>query len=235
MWLFRNRSRRRLCNWRERRKHSQELRFHLRSLSLIPRTAIKFVRGGQSIRRFLWRLVWRDWKQKQKKDLSFNSFDRMKHERTGSIHDNAKLIQAVIDEEDRNWIPSKGVETFNFRGSQLRDLDWWYTDNWWTDYLYLSRPDWFEVTVQRCHLWFKNEYTYWTVYIERNVTDRTYWIPWNLVRDNQWTCHTFRWVRSLRHALKLWELWTELLLGLANPEEYFLTEEEYDKMWKLHE
>lgn len=156
---------------------------------------------------------------------------RMKHIMKGSIVDNAKLIQAMIDEEDRSWIPSKGVEDFSFKWSQIRDLNWRFVAEDDDRYIYLNRDDWFDVTIQRCkHL----DLTYYFVYIERECTDSSYWIPWGLVTWTQETRHTFRWVRSLKHALKLGEICWELMTGLANPEDYFLTRAEYDNMWKLH-
>jgi hypothetical protein len=143
----------------------------------------------------------------------------------GSIVDNVKLIQAMIDEEDRNWIPSKGVEDFHFEWSQLRDLNWRFVAEDTNDYLYLNRDDWFEVTIQRWHF---KDLTYYFVYVEKEVDDKGIWIPQELVSWTQSICHTFRWVRSLRHALKLWELWSELALGIFHPEDYFLTKDERD-------
>lgn len=148
----------------------------------------------------------------------------MKYTMEGSISDNAKLIQAIIDEEDRNWIPSKGVEDFNFKWSQLRDLNGRFLSPDWNDkYLYLNRDDWFMVTIQRCQY---GKLTYYFVYVENEKTDSVYWIPQELVPWNQATCHQFRWVRSLRHAMKLWEFGWELMIWLANPEDYFITKEE---------
>lgn len=151
---------------------------------------------------------------------------RMKHEMKGSIADNAAIIRALIEEEDRNWIPSKGVEWFNFLGSQLRDLNGRFVAEDTNDYLYLNRDDWFNVTVQKCHNF--KDLTYYFVYVEKDVDDKGIWIPQDLVPWTQCICHTFRWVRSLRHALKLWELWSELALWLAHPEDCFLTREERD-------
>ena len=147
----------------------------------------------------------------------------MRHEMVGSIVDNAKLIQAIIEEEDRSWIPSKGVEDFNFKWSQIWDLNWRFIDKKNDDYIYLNRDDWFEVTIQRCRI---KELIYYFIYVEKELTDSSYWIPWGLVSWTQETCHKFRWVRSLRHAMKLWELWSELMMWIANSEEYFLTQEE---------
>lgn len=147
----------------------------------------------------------------------------MKHTMVGSIVDNAKLIQAMIEEEDRNWIPSKGAEWFNFKWSQLRDLNWRFVAEDDDRYIYLNREDWFDVTIQRCK---HRDLTYYFVYVEREKTDASYWFPQGLVTWTQSTCHTFRRVRSLRHAIKLGEYWAELMLWLANPEEYFLTQEE---------
>lgn len=147
----------------------------------------------------------------------------MKHTMKGSIVDNAKLIQAMIDREERSWIPSKGVEWFNFKWSQLRDLNWRFVAEDTDKYIYLNRDDWFDVTIQKCQY---GKLTYYFVYVEREITDETYWIPEKLLSNNQSTCHTFRWVRSLKHAMKLWEYWAELMLWLANPEDYFLTQEE---------
>lgn len=147
----------------------------------------------------------------------------MKHEMKWSIVDNAKLIQAMIDGEDRNWIPSKGVEWFNFKWSQLWDLNWRFVAENDNRYIYLNREDWFDVTIQKCQY---NNLTYYFVYVENEKTDASYWFPWGLVTWTQSTCHTFRWVRSLRHAMKLWEYWAELILWLANPEDYFLTQDE---------
>ena len=158
----------------------------------------------------------------------------IERKRERSIKEDAAVISEIIAGELKSWIPEKGVEDFNFKWSQLWDSDWWFmTEHWGQDYIYLNRPDWFQVTVQRCEIWYKWEYTYWTVYIERNITDRI-WIPGELVHDNQGTCHTFRWVRSLKHALRLGEICWELMTGLANPEDYFLTRDEYDNRWKLH-
>ena len=146
----------------------------------------------------------------------------MKHTMKGSIADNAKLIQARIEEEDRSWIPSKGVEDFHFKWSQNRDLNWRFiADN--DNYIYLNRDDWFDVTVQRCKY---KDLIYYMVYVEYEKTDASYWFPQGLVTWTQETRHTFRWVRSLRHAMKLGEFWWELMLWLANPEDYFLTQEE---------
>lgn len=148
----------------------------------------------------------------------------MKHKMIGSIVDNAKLIQAMIDEEDRNWIPSKGVEDFNFKWSQVWDLNGRFVDENDDRYIYLNRDDWFDVTIQRCR---QGDLTYYFVYIEIERTDSSYWIPEGLVTGTQSICHTFRWVRSLRHAMKLWEYWAELMRWLANPENYFLTQDEW--------
>lgn len=141
----------------------------------------------------------------------------------GSIADNAKLIEAIIEGEDRSWIPSKGVEDFNFKWNQIRDLNWRFVDEDNDKYMYLNRDDWFDVTVQKCK---HKDLTYYFVYIENEKTDASYWIPEGLVTWTQSTCHMFRWVRSLRHALKLGEICWELMTGLANPEDYFLTQEE---------
>ena len=148
----------------------------------------------------------------------------MRHEMKWSIADNAKLIEAMIEGEDRSWIPSKGAEDFNFKWSQIRDLNWWFVAEDDDRYIYLNREDWFNVTVQRCKY---KDLTYYFVYIENEKTDSSYWFPWGLVTWTQETCHQFRWVRSLRHAMKLWEYWWELMLWLANPEDYFLTQEEW--------
>ena len=147
----------------------------------------------------------------------------MKHTMKGSIADNAKLIQAMIEEEDRNWIPSKGAEDFSFKWSQLWDLNWRFVAEDDDRYIYLNREDWVDVTIQRCKY---KDLTYYFVYVENEKTDASYWFPWGLVTWTQGTCHTFRWVRSLRHAMKLGEFWWELMLWLANPEDYFLTQEE---------
>ena len=150
----------------------------------------------------------------------------MKHTTDWSIHDNAKLIQAMIEEEIRNWIPSKSVEDFNFKWSQLRDLNWRFiSSDGNKDYIYLNRDDWYDVTVQRCRKW---ELIYYFVYVEKELTDASIWIPQGLVTWTQSTCHTFRWVRSLKHAMKLWEIASENFMGLACPEDYFLTREERD-------
>jgi len=149
----------------------------------------------------------------------------MKHTMKGSIADNAKLIQAMIEEEDRNWIPSKGVEDFNFKWSQIWDSNWRFVAEDDYRYIYLNRDDWYDVTIQKCQ---HRDLTYYFVYVESERTDSSYWFPWGLVTWTQGVCHTFRWVRSLRHAMKLGELWSELFLGLANPEDYFLTQEERD-------
>lgn len=147
----------------------------------------------------------------------------MRHTMVGSIADNAKLIEAMIEEEDRSWIPSKGAEDFNFKWSQIRDLNWWFVAENDDRYIYLNREDWFNVTIQRGKY---KDLTYYFVYIENEKTDSSYWFPWGLLTWTQETCHQFRWVRSLRHAMKLWEYWGELMLWLANPEDYFLTQEE---------
>ena len=150
----------------------------------------------------------------------------MRHEMKGSIADNAKLIQALIDEEDRNWIPSGSVEDFNFRWSQLRDLNGRFVSPDWNDkYLYFNRDDWYEVTVQKCQY---GKLTYYFVYVEKDRTDEIRNDPRELVKDNQWICHTFRRVRSLRHAMKLGEFGSEMFLGLANYDDYFLTRDERD-------
>lgn len=143
-------------------------------------------------------------------------------ERDKSIKEDALLISSVIAGELESWIPEKDVERFNFEWSQLWDTNGWFTKDWNLDYFYLKRDDWFYVTVQRCHLWYRDEFTYWTVYIEKSQSD----LWWRL--DTQTTCHTFSWVKSLKHALYLWEVCSELFLGLANFENYFLSEEEYD-------
>lgn len=150
----------------------------------------------------------------------------------GSIVDNAEYIASVIAEEDRNWIPSKGVEDFNFKWSQIRDLNWWFTSEERDWYYYLNRDDWYEVTVQTCELWYKKK-RYYFVYVEKQVTDKNLNNPQeSLVQDTQGLCHMFRWVRSLRHAMKLGEFWWILELQVSNPEEYYLTREEYDDAFR---
>lgn len=158
----------------------------------------------------------------------------MKDRRERSVVDNAMLIESIIAGELRSWIPEKGVEDFNFRWSQLWDIEWWYFRGDDRNYLYLDREWWYHVTVQKCYF---NQQSvewpyYWNVYIEKEVTDKSLNIPEELVRHNQWVCHTFRWVRSLKHALYLWEVASENIMGFAYPEEYFLTRDEYDEAFK---
>lgn len=142
----------------------------------------------------------------------------MKEER-----DNAAIYD-IIAEEERSWIPEEGVAHFHFKWSSSRDTDWWYFkwDN--HDYLYLDREWWYHVTVQRAHWWNNsdNKISYWNVYIEKEITDE------DSVRANQSLCHTFRWVRSLRHALYLWEVSNEIALRVAYPANFFLTKEEWE-------
>ena len=147
----------------------------------------------------------------------------MKHTMHGTLADNAAKIKALIDEEDRNWIPSKGVENYLPLGQQPWETNWWFVAEDTDKYIYLNREDWFDVTIQRCKY---KDLTYYFVYIENEKTDASYWFPWGLVTWTQSTCHTFRWVRSLRHAMKLGEYSGELMLWLANPEDYFLTQDE---------
>ena len=147
----------------------------------------------------------------------------MKHTMKGSIADNAKLIQARIDEEIRNWIPSGSVEDFNFKWSQIRELNWRFVAEDTDKYIYLNRDDWYDVTVQKCQY---GKLTYYFVYVEKDRTDEIRNDPRKLVEWNQSVCHTFRWVRSLRHAMKLGEYGSEMFLGLANYDDYFLTKDE---------
>ena len=153
----------------------------------------------------------------------------MRKSRFRSIDEDATIISQLIGEEQESWIPGKGVESFNFLGSQLWDTDWWITDNAWSDYFYLNRDEHTLVTVQRCRLESvdKRRKTYWNVYIERDITD------WKSVNNNQTLCHTFRWVRSLKHALYLGEVAWELNLQVASPEDFYLTREEYDDFYSF--
>ena len=142
-----------------------------------------------------------------------------------SIIENAALIDKLIAGEHKLWIPEKGVENFNFKWSQHWDLYWWYLKDKDFNYLYLDRPDWFKVTLQRSlhHLeeWYK---VYWNVYVCKEITD-----PW-CARHNQEVEHKFRWVRSLKHAMKLWEFAWELMLGLSDYSEYFLSDDELNSI-----
>lgn len=155
----------------------------------------------------------------------------MEDQRERSIVQDAMLISKVIAGELRSWIPEEGVEDFNFLWSQLWDLNWWYTLNKDTNYIYLDRDDGYHVTVQKCKLW-RMEKTYYMVYVEKDITDEVWRKKMNLVQSTQWVCHKFRWVRSLKHALYLGQLASENFLGLAYPEQFFLTRDEYDEAFK---
>lgn len=145
----------------------------------------------------------------------------MKDNRTKSIVEDAALISSVIGEEQKSWIPGKGVETFNFLGSQIRDLNWRFTKEWVKGYFYLKRDDWYEVTVQK---WWWN---YWNVYVEKARTDEIWRSSEKIVNNNQTVCHKFNWVRSLKHALFIGQYASENFWGFASPENFFLIEEEY--------
>lgn len=149
----------------------------------------------------------------------------MKHVMHGTLADNAAKIKAIIEGEERSWIPSKGVENYVPLGQQPWETNWWFVAEDTDKYIYLNRDDWYDVTIQRCKY---KDLTYYMVYVEHEKTDSSYWFPQGLVTWTQSTCHTFRWVRSLRHAMKLGEYWWELMLWLANPEEYFLTQDEWN-------
>ena len=136
-----------------------------------------------------------------------------------------EAIYRIIYEEQKSWIPGEGLGHFTPRGSSSWDTDWWYFRNDDHDYLYLEREWWYHVTVQRCDVK-GTEHHYWNVYIEKDITDG------DSVRANQTVSHTFRWVRSLKHALYLWEIAQELNLQVAHYEDFFLTKEEYDKFYE---
>lgn len=155
----------------------------------------------------------------------------MKDMRDYSIAEDAVRIYNVIAGELRSWIPEKGVEDFNFLWSQLWDTNWWYTLEKNTDYIYLDRDDGYHVTVQRCKLW-RKERIYYMVYAEKDRTDEVWWKKLELVQSTQWVCHKFRWVRSLKHALYLGQYASENFRGLASPENFFLSKEEYDEAFK---
>lgn len=147
----------------------------------------------------------------------------MKHAMYGTLADNAARVKVLIEEEDRNWIPSGSVENFIPLGQQSRETNWWFVAEDTDKYIYLNRADWYDVTVQRCQ---HGKLIYYFVYVEKERTDEIWNDPRELVWWNQSVCHTFRWVRSLRHAMKLGEYGSEMFLGLANYDDYFLTKEE---------
>lgn len=150
----------------------------------------------------------------------------MKDEREKSIVEDAKLIQSIIAEEQKSWIPGEGVEEFNFLGSQLRDLNWRYTMEEEPWYFHLNREDWFHITVQKGFKW------YWNVYVEKIRTDSLWHRKDELVHWNQSVTHTFHWVRSLKHALYIGQYASENFRGFASPEQFFLTKGEYDELFK---
>lgn len=139
------------------------------------------------------------------------------------IAEQAVYINKLIAGEHKHWIPEKGVENFKFKWSNERDTNGWYTLRWQVDYLYLDREDWWHVTVQRCYNDFDEDYIYWNVYLEKECESRKKW----LIGWAQELCHKFKWVRSLKHALYLGEVASELALGLSNYSDFFLTREEY--------
>ena len=140
-----------------------------------------------------------------------------------SILDNVRVIDELIADEHKHWIPEKGVEDFKYKGSNKWDSNSWYTHNWQVDYLYLDREDWWHVTLQRCYNDFDEDYIYWNVYIEKECESRKKW----LINWAQELCHKFKWVRSLKHALYLGEVASELELCVSNYSDFFLTREEY--------
>ena len=147
----------------------------------------------------------------------------MKHVMHGTLADNAAKIKAIIEGEERSWIPSGSVENYIPLGQQPRETNWWFVAEDTDKYIYLNRDDWYDVTVQKCQY---GKLTYYFVYVEKERTDEIRNDPRELVWWNQSVCHTFRWVRSLKHAMKLGEYGSEMFLGLANYDDYFLTKDE---------
>lgn len=139
------------------------------------------------------------------------------------IKKEATIIDWLIAGEHKHWIPEKGVEDFKFKWSNNWDTNGWYTHNWNVEYLYLDREDWWHVTVQRCYNDFDEDYIYWNVYIEKECESRKK----GLIGWAQELCHKFKWVRSLKHALYLGEVASELELWLSNYSDFFLTWDEY--------
>lgn len=135
----------------------------------------------------------------------------------------ASIIEEVIAGEHKNWIPEKGVEDFKFKWSNKRDTYWWYFRDYNLEYIYLDREDWWHITLQRCYTNFDEDYIYWNVYIEKECESRKKW----LISWAQELCHKFKWVKSLKHALYLGEVASELELGLSNYSDFFLTRDEY--------
>ena len=139
------------------------------------------------------------------------------------IAEQAVYINKLIEGEHKNWIPEKWVENFEFLWSHSFDQNWWYTHNNDFEYLYLDRNDWWHVTVQRCYKDFDEDYIYWNVYIEKECESRKK----GLINCAQELCHKFKWVRSLKHALYLWEVASELELCVSDYSDFFLTWDEY--------
>lgn len=140
-----------------------------------------------------------------------------------SIKDNVRVIEELIAGEHKHWIPEKGVENFKFKWSFESDTNSWYISRWNVEYIYLDREDWWHVTVQRCYNGFDEDYIYWNVYIEKECESRKK----GLIGWAQELCHKFKWVKSLKHALYLGEVASELELGLSNYSDFFLTRDEY--------
>lgn len=141
-----------------------------------------------------------------------------------SIEENADIINWLLLGEEHNWFPNKWVEDFNFLWSQVRDLNWWYIKNWEVDYLYLDRDDWWHVTLQRCYNSCDEDYRYWNVYIEKDASNKWF------LGETQVLCHKFHWVRSLKHALYLGQIASELTLWLSHPEDFFITRKEWNEI-----
>lgn len=133
------------------------------------------------------------------------------------------VIEELIAGEHKHWIPEKWVEDFKFKWSNPRDTYWWYFKDYNLDYLYLDREDWSKVTIQRCYKDFDEDFIYWNVYIEKECESRENFLEWTQALE-----HKFHWVRSLKHALYLWEVAWDACLGLFQKENYFLTRREYD-------
>ena len=144
------------------------------------------------------------------------------------LRNNYKACVAIIDEliadEHKNWIPEEGVEWFKFKWSNERDNYWWYFIDYNLEYIYLDREDWSRVTIQRCYKDFEEDLVYWNVYIERECESLEKFLNWTQALE-----HKFKWVRSLKHALYLWEVAWDACLWLFRKEQFFLTREEWDR------
>ena len=142
-----------------------------------------------------------------------------------SIAEQAAYIDKLIAGEHKNWIPEKWVENFEFLWSHSYDENWWYFLHNDFDYIYLDRKDWWKVTLQRCCKDIKEKNIYWNVYLDKSIESPEK----SLIPAYQELSHKFRCVRSLKHALYLWEVASENELGIFNPSDFFLNKEEWDR------